>query len=1085
MPESPETGRPLFSLLPVWRRRLGILGLSLASLLTVYALAGFFLAPYLITRYAPQYAAEQLHLQLHLGKVRINPLLFTCEAKELSLQFEKEAPILSVQRLFLDFELTTLFRRAWTFGNLLIESPALYLVIDTDGRLNLNQLLERLPQSEAPPTAGKKVLPRLLLQHLALSGGTVRIVDLSKTQPTETTITPIALEFNDISTIPERHGTYAVSATLPEGGTLGWQGEMSLQPLSATGTIEIKGFSSATAWNFFQDRLNLEKPTGTAQLTASYNFSSKDGSAALRLNPISLTLQDISLREKGAPQPLLQLKNLSASEGEIDFVTHKILFPSIILSGGQLSAQINKAGIGSWQRLAKTAPTPPPTKAIPAKEQTVPWRIDINSFTATDLGLRYSEANRPAPISLEADLAISVTGGSLDLGRQEASIKRLALAGGGVTYIRNPGGRSTSAEQKARPEGGAKQTPPDASSGKKSPWKLALNQLDVSGFHLGYADQKNKPPLAYDLTDLKAQVKDFGSPTDKPVTFEAQAGIRQGGSARLSGTISQAGGQLGQLEGQIGITEMNLKPLASLVTEHAALALVSGNLSLNTHLLYGLAETDPSLTLAGEATIGKLLLNEELTTARFLAWKELAADGIDFGLNPDRLTIKEIRIEKPEAKITIFQDKSVNLAKVRKQTSEPDPEETGKSPFPVAVERIRLKNGVIDFADLSLVLPFATRIEQFKGAATDLSTKPGSSASLKFAGRVGEFGQAKAKGSLVPSNPKQLTDITVTFRNVAMSPLSPYSVTFAGRTIASGKLNLDLGYKIKESELLGENSVVLEDFTLGDRVESPSAMDLPLDLAIALLTDSEGKIDVAVPIRGNIDHPEFSYGQVIRQALFNLLSKVVTSPFRALGSLFGSKSENMDAILFEPGRAELAPPEQEKLKDVAEALGKRDQLQLIVHGGFDPLLDGKALKSSHLRRTLVQKLGVNRGALAYDNAKTQRALEKLAGHELAVFQSKYEERSGQKVKRVNPALALFGKGSGDCPFYRDLFDYLVETAPLPQPELQNLAEQRGLAIIQDLKARSGENSDRITAGPSVQSEALDGAVPAKLELSLR
>ena len=294
-----------------------------------------------------------------------------------------------------------------------------------------------------------------------------------------------------------------------------------------------------------------------------------------------------------------------------------------------------------------------------------------------------------------------------------------------------------------------------------------------------------------------------------------------------------------------------------------------------------------------------------------------------------------------------------------------------------------------------------------------------------------------------------------------MMPLSPYSATFAGRAIASGKLNLDLGYNIKDSELLGENSVVLEDFTLGDRIDSPSAMDLPLDLAIALLTDSEGKIDIAVPIRGNIDHPEFSYGQVIRQALFNLLSKIVTAPFRALAALFGSHSQNLDTVLFEPGRAELAPPEQEKLKNLAEVLGKRKQLQLTVHGGFEPGVDGTALKSLQVRRTLAQNLGVkleadeDPGPVAYDNAKTQRALENLAGSKLAAFEAGYEEMTGHKAKRVNPALALLGRASEDRDFYHALFDYLVETAPLPQTELETLAEQRGKAIVQELTGRAG------------------------------
>ncbi|MFA7347930.1 MAG: DUF748 domain-containing protein [Desulfurivibrionaceae bacterium] len=1091
MPKRTDTARKIFSLPPAWRRRVSILGAVLAALFAIYTLTGFFLAPYLVTRYVPEYASKQLHLQVRIGQVRINPLLFTCEAKDLSLQIDEEEPIFSVQRFFVDFETESLFRRAWTIGDLAIESPSLHLVTGADGSLNLARFIERLPQPDTVPATektAKKAPVRLLLKHMTLANGTVQVDDQSEANPSKTTITPIALESNSISTLPEHRGSYTVSASFPGGGTLGWKGEMSLQPIAASGAIEIKNFKPAALWNLLQDHLNLEEPPGTIGLTAGYRFSANNGESAFALNPISLTVSGLSLAKKGADQPLLKLESFIAADGRIDFVTRQVVFPSIILKGGRVAALVDKAGIGNWQGLTKEPPQSPAKKSpriktTPADHEPPPWRIAIKAFDTTGLDLQYSDASRDTPINLEAELTMSLAGGSVDLGRQEAAIKRIALTGGGITVTLPPAGARKAAENKNIPESGKKTTQPEAAAQKKT-WKLALNQLAVSGFHFGFVDQKRKPPLAYDLTDLRAEVKDFGSTGEKPVFFEMQTGIQQGGSASLSGTMSQANGQLGNIEAQASIAQLNLKPLESLVTEHAALDLASGDFSANTHLLYATDGAEPALTVEGEARIGTLLLNEEKSGTRLLAWKELAAGGLDFGLNPDRLTIKEIRLREPEAKITIFKDKSLNLAKIRKQTKEEEPEDTEKPPFPVEVERVRLDNGVVDFADLSLILPFATRITEFKGAATGISTTPASRASLKFKGRVGEFGQAKANGSLATSNPKQFTDIKVAFRNVAMMPLSPYSATFAGRTIASGKLNLDLDYDIKNSELLGKNSVVLEDFTLGERVESPSAMDLPLDLAIALLTDSEGKIDIAVPISGNIDHPEFSYGQVIRQALFNLLSKIVTAPFRALGALFGGKSENLDAILFESGRTELTPPEQEKLQHVAEMLGKRKQLRLIVHGGVEPGLDSKALKTSQIRRTLVQKFGVKPGPMAFDNAKTQRALESMTGDKLTAFQTGYEETTGKKVKRVNPALALLGRAGEDNAFYLALFDYLVETAPFTQAELETLAEKRATVIIQDLTTRAGADAARITVGPVVQTEGQDESVPAKLELTV-
>ena len=171
----------------------------------------------------------------------------------------------------------------------------------------------------------------------------------------------------------------------------------------------------------------------------------------------------------------------------------------------------------------------------------------------------------------------------------------------------------------------------------------------------------------------------------------------------------------------------------------------------------------------------------------------------------------------------------------------------------MTVERVRIERAKVDFADLSLVIPFAARVHELSGAVTGISSAPDNRTRLKLEGRVDEYGEVNVEGSLSPLQFEKFSDVKVIFRNVAMPLLSPYSGTFAGRRIKSGKLNLDLEYKLEDRKLKSNNTVVLEQFTLGERVESPKAVDLPLDLAIALLTDSEGKINASVPIEGDMD----------------------------------------------------------------------------------------------------------------------------------------------------------------------------------------------------------------------------------------
>jgi U3 small nucleolar ribonucleoprotein component len=234
-------------------------------------------------------------------------------------------------------------------------------------------------------------------------------------------------------------------------------------------------------------------------------------------------------------------------------------------------------------------------------------------------------------------------------------------------------------------------------------------------------------------------------------------------------------------------------------------------------------------------------------------------------------------------------------------------------------------------------------------------------------------------------------------------------------------------------------------------------------------------IDVAVPVSGNVDNPEFKYGRVIWKALVNLITKVVTAPFRALGGLLGDKGEQMDAISFKPGSDRLLPPELKKINNVVKALEKRPQLRIVVNGKFDSKSDGEALRTERVKRSLAEQMDVkiapnkDPGPVAFNTAKTQKALEKLlkkrAGDKAVTdFKTKYEKETGQQAKQVKPNLALFGLESSDTAFYQAIFEELVRLEPLLENDLQDLARQRAEAIIKELKTTGGLDPKRVTTG---------------------
>lgn len=1116
-----------------------------AAILVVYALLGFLLLPYLIERAVPAYAQETLQRQASIGQVRVNPFLLTVELNDLRLREADGAPIVGFQRLFADFEISSLFRWAWTFAEIRLDGLDVHFTLDAAGRNNFSRLAEAFPRANPPPPEPPAAPTRLLVQHLRLAGGQFTFTDDSLETPASTTLAPLDLEFENLSTLPEREGPYAVITTLPDGGRLVWHGNVSLQPLSSEGRLYLTEFKPGAFWNFLQERVRLAIPEGELELFTHYRFAYLDHQAQLDLHGIKLDLTGVALRQPDRQDNLLRLEALSARDGRFDLARRELVLPEVVLRNGEVSATLAADGMLDWQRLAQPGPQSAPERAPPAADDTAPapWNILLESLRLDDIAVRGSDLSRARPLrlavrSLGADVRLNITAGGAETAlladnlavqlagvalaqaeRDEplAELERIGLSGGRV----DTGQRSFEAQlltldgvrtglaydaqgrldllealnsSAAAPEP-ANDAPARHAAGNA--WRLALAQLRIDGARLGFTDQRYQPPLHYDVDKLTATLSGLSNDAAQAARFEASLTIAQGGTFNASGSFAPDGSHA---EADLKADNISLTPLKTLVEHYTTLTLRSGAASAATQLIYRRGETAPELRLTGAASIDDLRFDESLSGNRFLAWNALSTQDLAFSLAPDDLTIKQLRVVHPGAKIRVFEDRSVNLGKILKPRVAAAPAQAAQpaaaqDSFPIAVERIRIERGDVDFSDLSLVLPFAAQITNLGGSIAGISSKPSSRATIKLKGRVDEFGSVQVDGGLSPFAPKRYTDIRARFRNIEMSPLSPYTATFAGRKIASGKLSLDLEYKVKDSQLAGDNKILLDQFTLGENIDSPDALDLPLDLAIGLLKDSQGRIDVAVPVTGDVDNPTFSYGKLVGQAIVGMIGKIITAPFRALGSLLGGGGDDLDSVAFEPGSARLPPPQLETLQKVGQALQQRPQLRLIVSGRYAPEHDGAALRAAHVRRELAAAAGIRLDAgeepppPAVDQAKTQRELEKLldarAGKgAVDAFQGEFERTAGRPAEPVNPALALLGKASPDADFYQALYERLVELHPLEDSELQTLAQQRAAAIVQTLLADVGLDQARVAAGKieSTNEVSKDGDVVSKLLL---
>ena len=380
----------------------------------------------------------------------------------------------------------------------------------------------------------------------------------------------------------------------------------------------------------------------------------------------------------------------------------------------------------------------------------------------------------------------------------------------------------------------------------------------------------------------------------------------------------------------------------------------------------------------------------------------------------------------------------------------------------------------VDFADESLPIPFKRSISALNGNIGIFDIASRSPTRIKLEGQVGEYGQLNVSGAVRALDPTQNTDITAQFVNVEMPGASPYVIRFAGHKVASGKLDLKLHYVLRDGILDGDHKIVLRDFALGEKVPSPDALDLPYGLAISLLKDSSGNIDIDLPVEGDVNDPTFRIGGVIMKALTNLITSVVTAPFRLLGRLVGfGDSEDFDQIYFTAGRADLAPPEREKVAKIADALVMRPNLALTIHGVTNAEADGRALREAALRARLDARVGDEDAAGRLKTVQSM-AKESIPRLDLAALRAQFT------VAPAPGAAAAFDETA----YLKALLEKLVDVEPLPASAVDALAAQRATAVREGLAGNTSLDASRISDGDIQEVKpAKNDALPMKLELT--
>lgn len=560
---------------------------------------------------------------------------------------------------------------------------------------------------------------------------------------------------------------------------------------------------------------------------------------------------------------------------------------------------------------------------------------------------------------------LQVEGGALQWGERSVTLERLLLDGvdlrperaadGVINFLRLlPEAGQAANELVVEPV--VAPAPPAAAT--PAPWTVRANQLALQNWTIGVVDHMPVQPVSVDIS-INATLDDLSNVPQTPVTVAALLDLSSGGSMRTGGVLNI----LPQFDfnGELVLEGLALPVIQPYVTPFANISVDSGVFGVTGDLAVAPGNT----RFAGSVALNELALTDTVERESLLGLGSLAIESLTVASGEQlQIDIGDIHIREPYARVEIEQNGANNIARTliardpaaADSTADSAPAAAAQELLPITVQKITIENGSADFSDESLPLPFAVHMAGLAGEVSALSTRSAEPAGVALEGQVDEYGLVTIGGQLRPFAPTELTEIDLRFRNLDIPSMSPYIIKFAGRRIDDGDLDVDLSYRINDGQLSGDNALVMRDLVLGERVPHPDALDLPLGLAVALLKDRNGVIDLEVPVSGDINNPEFNYGQVIRRTLANIITNIVTSPFRLLASLVGSGDEELGAINFMPGRADLAPPERETLVSLAGALQQRPQLLLKINGVAAEAEDTQALREQFLDRRVEEAL---------------------------------------------------------------------------------------------------------------------------------
>jgi uncharacterized protein involved in outer membrane biogenesis len=1038
-----------------WYRSRLVWGAGIVALLVgLYALFGFKVAPGIVRSQAIDYVRETYGRELQIGEVHVHPFLLQLDVRDVAFPDVDGTTMLGLRRLFVDFEVSSLWNRAFTFSEVAVEAPAIRAVVRPDGAMNLADLAPPEPPG-APPPAEDEGIPSVWIQRLDVTDGGLDFVDRARRTPFERRFAPVAFSLQDFRTTPEG-GDFRLSARSQADEQFDWKGRFALAPqVSSEGEITIAALNAPGVAEFLGDALPFGLTSGRIDLAGTYRVTLAD-TTDLKLQLPSVKLAGLALRARGADADWVRIPTLQLSDIAVALPEQTVKLARVGVTGLEADAWLAADGTVNVQQLfapdaaggaaaagSSTAPTTaaastPPGPSTPAPAER-PWQVQVASIEVDDAKL-HVEDRMQAPVKKfeVAPVRLRVRDASLDLAKP-LPVELTARI-------------NDHADFKA--------------TGTLTPEPLAM-QFDVA---LDRARMSIVQPYVLPLADLtirgglaavkgRFEMRPPGTPPSE-MSFAGDivlTDFKSTDNALDEDFVNFGRVQVEKLRYDAAPDSVRIDRI--LIREPYSRVIISRERMLNVS-----AVLDP----AGAQAALQARRDQEAALARE--------------------TPAERREREKAAAAAVEKERKAEARRGGAKPAAATPAAVTPETLPIRIREVKIERGRLNFSDFNVQPNFSAEIQQLTGTVTGLSTSPASRAKLALTGNVGEFSPVKIGGELQPFMFDRYTNVQMSFANISLPVFNPYSGAFAGYSIAKGKLDTELSYLIEDRKLDAKHHIRIDQLEWGEATAERGEATLPVKFATVLLRDKDGVIDLNLPVTGTLDDPKFRIGPIVWQVIKNLIVKAVTAPFALLGSLF-SGSEEAQFVDFAPGGGELQPAQEERLATLSKALVEKPGLQLEIPLGAKPELDGPALRESRfaaarasaMRTKLKKPVDDDTPLPEFDTLEPKQRIE--------VLSALIQKQTGAAPAIPEPPAPPEGTSRADARAMRDAaaLEYLEKTAresvSIGDADFEALGQQRAESVQRALLANAGLEPSRVFLVKNGKLAAQDGKV--RLELGLK